>query len=584
MKILNLIKRTLISLHLSLKRFPVTLSLTASVAVMLIIISEYSKFGDRITRDMLSRIAMVLALGIPVSLCIKFLFERQDKVKNTAKVVLYFTAAAFLIIYYFFFLKNFNMVPVTRYAAVSIAFYLTALYIPYFYDKNNFELYTIKLLIRFFITILFSLVLQAGISAILFTIDKLLGIHVYDRLYYYVWLCIAGIFAPSYFLAGIPGRNDELYISEYPKVLKVLLLYIVMPIISVYTLILYIYFAKIVITLQWPQGLVGNLVLWYSIISTIVIFLIWPLIHENRWVKGFIFWFIKLVLPLIAIMFISLGIRIKAYGITENRYFVIIVGLWVLGIMLYWNISKQKRNIILLISLSVVAFLSVTGPWSAYSISISSQNKRFESILIKNNMIKNNKIVKPADNISDNDKREIGEIIRYFNTSHSLKDLKYLPDSFKLDDMKNVFGFDYQDYRFKPGQDMYFSYMLNDIKTPIDISGYDYLFNFRYPGNLQSQSSQRLKAQYSCENHEIRVYLDGSEVYKNNLESFVEKVHGRYAAASNPNLSVNDMTFTDENSRIKIKFILFSINGSKEPDSDKIKVQSIDFDMLIKIK
>ena len=85
-----------------------------------------------------------------------------------------------------------------------------------------------------------------------------------------------------------------------------------MPIITVYTAILYVYFVKILITLQWPVGMVAHLVIWYSIISTGVIFLISPLIEGNKWVKNFIFWFTKLVIPIMIMMFVSLGIRINA--------------------------------------------------------------------------------------------------------------------------------------------------------------------------------------------------------------------------------------------------------------------------------
>jgi len=58
-----------------------------------------------------------------------------------------------------------------------------------------------------------------------------------------------------------------------------------------------------------------------------------------------------LILPLLAMMFIAMGIRINAYGITENRYFVLAAGLWVTGSMLYLIISKEPRNVYLPASL-----------------------------------------------------------------------------------------------------------------------------------------------------------------------------------------------------------------------------------------
>jgi len=79
--------------------------------------------------------------------------------------------------------------------------------------------------------------------------------------------------------------GQTFYVSSYPRLLKALLIYIVLPIIIVYTAILYAYFARIIITWQWPAGIVAQLVLWYAVMSAIVLFMISPISDDNRWVK-----------------------------------------------------------------------------------------------------------------------------------------------------------------------------------------------------------------------------------------------------------------------------------------------------------
>ena len=66
-----------------------------------------------------------------------------------------------------------------------------------------------------------------------------------------------------------------------------------------------------------------------------------PILDKNKWAYRFKHWFPKFILPILIMMFISIGIRIRQYGVTENRYFVIILGLWVLGIMLYFTFTKN---------------------------------------------------------------------------------------------------------------------------------------------------------------------------------------------------------------------------------------------------
>ena len=72
-------------------------------------------------------------------------------------------------------------------------------------------------------------------------------------------------------------------------------------------------------------------------------------------------------------------------GITENRYYVM-VGLWVLSGMIHTSLPTQKEYYLPVLAL--VAVLSISGPWSSYSVSKFSQNKRFEAILTRNGMLR----------------------------------------------------------------------------------------------------------------------------------------------------------------------------------------------------
>lgn len=67
----------------------------------------------------------------------------------------------------------------------------------------------------------------------------------------------------------------------------------------------------------------------------------------------------KVILPLLLLMFFSIGIRIKAYGVTENRYYVIALSLWVFGVMIYFSLVKKFKNILLPVTLSIIIFISV---------------------------------------------------------------------------------------------------------------------------------------------------------------------------------------------------------------------------------
>lgn len=579
MIIMMRVRKGIASFYRSIKRFPVTLVLALSVAVLLIAESEVRlNLGySHPSLDVLSRIVMVTALGIPFTLSIKLLFEKYSRITVIGKAFVYIILSGFLGFYYSYLLKEINNVSVSRYIALSLSLYICFLFIPFLNKKkDSIELYVIQLFTRFFITVIYSIVLFLGLAAILFTVDKLLGITVRSSIYYYTWLLTVGLFSSSFFLAGVPEQDEKAEEYPYPKYLRILLLYIVIPLVVVYLVILYIYFAKIIITWEWPVGLVSHLVLWYSAFCVGLIFLI-SILKDNKWVKIFVSWLPKLILPILVMMFISMGIRINAYGITENRYYVVVLGLWVAAMMLFIIFNKNKRNIIILISLSVVALLSVFGPLSSFNISKLSQNNRLAKILVKNDMLIDGKIVGKSD-IPEYDKGEISEILIYFEGNHSLKDVKYLERDFELKDMEKVFGFEYQKPEI-PEIGKYISYSSNIIGA-IDISEYDYLFDFRM---MKEQTELGgLKVQYNYETAIAKVFRDDEMIYTIELSRFLEELRKKYPDSRE--VPQEDMVYTEENQHLKVKLIFSYIGGTETQSGKGVKVQGADFYVLLKEK
>lgn len=202
-------KTLLAKLFSSLKRFPETLLICAATVTVLIILNHGNLGAGMESSESLRRLAAVLALGIPLSLCIKVFFERAPFLKIPLKILIYIAAAAGLLIYYFFLLQDFDMVAVSRYAAIILALFLAFTFIPYFFRRQNYELYVIKLFISFLITYLYAAILFGGLSAILATISYLFSVNVPSELYLDIWLVVAGIFAPAFFLADIPEGDRK---------------------------------------------------------------------------------------------------------------------------------------------------------------------------------------------------------------------------------------------------------------------------------------------------------------------------------------------------------------------------------------
>lgn len=588
MKLYDRINSTMINMKASIKRFPITLIISTVLAISLIYLQESQLAVN--SKETLEKINMILGLGIPLSLCIGLLIERFFKQDKFISSLLYIVGATFLVLYYSVFLDDYSMLPMTRYFVTMIFLILSFFYIPRFKKDINYEYYVMDLYSSFAITFIYSFVLYFGVAIIFFTIDRLFDANIKGEVYYYMFLIVSLVFAISLFLSKIPSVDEEFKDLEYTKPLKVLILYIVIPLITIYTAILYVYFAKILVTMEWPKGLVSHLVLWYSTISVGIIFLITPILDENKAAKLFKIWFPKIILPVLLMMFMSIGQRVGQYGITENRYYIIILGLWVLGIMLYFSLKKPLKNIIIPISLSLVMLISVFGPLSSFTISKSSQNKRLENILNRNSMISNEQIV-PSDTVSADDKIDINNIISYFDTKHNLNDIKLFPKDTDINKVENLTGFRYE--RYNPysqehGRNFYYnSRNANDI---IDIKGYDYYLN------MNSWDEKRididgLTLQYNNSKHILTISQGEKILKEQEITSFVEDIHQKQDLISPGDreknmLKYEDMSYEveilrDTGNNINLKFIFTNING-KTTNNDELKIDGVDFILLIK--
>lgn len=579
MKIIKGLKGIAGSIKSAYKRFPIPLALAGISGILMIVLNELGSNRDSLG-ETITRMVMVLMLGVPITLGLKLLWERLEHVKAGLKLSAYAVSAAFLVMYYFLLLKELEMVTIVRYVIISSLFYLVAACITCWFDRRNYEMYIIRIFSRVLITGIFALIMFGGISGMLASIDGLLEVNVPEKAYINTFYIIGTFFVPPYAFAGIPYSSTELDDSKYPRSLEVLLAYIMVPIICAYTVILYLYFVKILVERTWPQGMVGNLVLWYSIVSIVVIFFIAPVIKEKRWLSRFVFWFTKLIIPCIIMLFIAVGIRIRAYGVTESRYFVVLIGLWALGVFIYWNINGVRRNILLPVSLAAFLLVSAAGPFSAFNVSIRSQSSRLKAIVERYGMLENGKLRKADGTISADDRDEIRSILWYIRNNHSFSEVGFLPDGFESEDVLDYFNFELYDYY----NDLEYFYFSSEAGNAVDISGYDFLISLsRGEEDNNVQFGDGYVAEYSIDDEAIEVYKDREKVYSFDAKGFAKALYEKYGQDMSQ-LPMDDMTIEDENGSIKIRIVFNGLSGTVGTDGEITEMQSADCSIYVMVK
>lgn len=397
----------------TLRRFPLVIGSGVTAALAGIVASWYDADAGEVS----SRLMAVALLGLPTFTALALAGERYGRrwIWDGAGTL---GLAAFFLLWPGFV----EPIPTMRYVQLSLAAHLAVAFLPVRrIGDTGFWQYNRSVLLRLLIAVVFSGALFTGLSIALVAIDNLLGVSIDDDTYGRLWLAVAFVFNTWFFLAGVPRDLAECdRETGYPVGLKVFAQFILAPIVAVYLLILTVYLGKIIVTTEWPSGWIGWLVSSVAAAGTLSLLLLYPASREpdNAWVAHFARWFHVAMLPSIAMLLLSIGKRIGQYGITERRYFVVVLAVWFAGIAVYHVLTRRETLRLIPTSLAILALVTTVGPWGAYSVSRRSQIHRLAGWLTANGMLVDGSIRDATGPVPAEDAREISAGFRYLLSTH----------------------------------------------------------------------------------------------------------------------------------------------------------------------
>lgn len=408
-------------------RFPLVI-LMSLAGTFFCILWNHSGYGSEETRIWYWQVIQTFYLGMLFLLALSIFAERRNH-GAPARVILQAAGLGLILLYYFSLPGHFYEHGVIRLILYALALHWLIAVIPFlgYAEANGFWQYNKILFLRILTAALYSGVLFAGLSVALLAIEKLFQLNIKFETYGDLWLFLAGIFNTWFFLAGFPREYSLLdKITDYPRGLKIFTQYVLLPIICIYLVILYLYGCKILVTGQWPAGWVSYLVLSFSAAGIFSLLLIHPIRHEtgNRWILGFSRFFYIALLPLLLLLFFAIFRRVAEYGITELRYFVLLLAFWLLGIALYFLVSRAKNIKRIPASLCLIALLSSFGPWGAFGVSLRSQRHRLIGLLKTDHLLTGGKVTPARGDISFKDREKISALMEYLLSTHGYASLQ----------------------------------------------------------------------------------------------------------------------------------------------------------------
>ena len=236
-----------------------------------------------------------------------------------------------------------------------------------------------------------TVVVEIGLQLALFSVKKLFGLeaqhgtlmsHLHGDLFAVAGLLIFPVAA----LLLFPSAKGDLD-ADQPgyKVWGNLCKWALIPIGFLFMGILAAYAVKILIQWKLPNGMVATPVLSLGAYGMLAMLLIIPWREGRPWARWFVLIYPPAFLLSSVLLFISLAVRIREYGITFDRYSALAAGIWLTASAFCFLIRLRQAPVVILFLLAITALIATMGPISGAKLSLRSQSERLQHLLESKN-------------------------------------------------------------------------------------------------------------------------------------------------------------------------------------------------------
>ncbi len=602
-KIQSPIKTTLLEIFETLVRFPVECCLSVAFTFAAIYLT-YNSIA--ITEHYLLRNFLIISIpAFSFFLSLSLIMEERQ-ITFTKRLIIRLLALLLFTIYFIFSPQKLLVTFVIQNVLLIFAFNNLVSFAPYIFRKNStYDFWTFNnhLLLNLLQSFLYSAILTFGICVAIFVIEKLFAIQIQEKYYLYVGYIFFGIFNIWFFLTDIPknfifNTQDE---SQH-KSLQVFT-HILIPLTAIYLLILYIYLGKILWTWSLPNGWVAYLVLSFSGLGILSFLISAPLpsISIAKWTLNIGKKFYVAFLPLIALLFVAIFLRINEYGITEKRYLVLAFAIWLLFITIYQLIHNLKKIKIIPISLTILVVLISFGPWGISAVSRTSQINRLKNILAENSMWSGEFATKTDDKLPFGVVKEISSIVSYINDYHGISAFKPIiaqnieqekTKNNELNENKlimNLLGLNYIELwesEINEQTTLFFYEDKGRDKKALDVSTFNY--HIIYSAYIYPEDSlNSYKQVYFSENDSILISYNNNKqalciaannkIIEMNFNEFVKSLKQDYPGYYVPS---NEFQIENGNEQLACKILFQNLSGTEE--NNLFQLVSMNATILIK--
>lgn len=581
------LNKMLQGLYQAVMRFPLTVfCLLSSTALTCYMISLH-----RTPELIVQKLMFVFLLGSFIGVTAQFACERFW-CSAKQRLGVYGLAVLLTLLYYFSIasLPMLGFAVVARTIVAVFAMFCLYIWLPSYQSGTDFNTVALIHFKSALTSLLYAGVLSAGLAALIAAID-ILFFRVDGDVYGYMLAIVWLLFATLNYLARLPRfhadeRKEQAYLAEaslFPRVLEILVAQIAIPLIAAYTLVLLSYFIKIGITGKWPIGQLGPMILGYAAAGWLLFILASRL--GSRIAVLYQRLFPKVLIPIVVMQLISVYIRLRAYGVTESRYYVALFGVFSLVVGGILTIRPKTKNGIIALLAAAFAIISVVPPVDAFTVSRNSQVARLEQMLQSAGVLVAGQLEAKTD-VDFKVRLETTNILNYLQQRGYLSQVAWLPENFSpYRDMQNALGFG-PTYGHTPDVGEYFNANLGS--QALAVSGYDALLQV---GTYRQQED--VSHAFTVNNREYQLVLRrtspmeaqvvvqdaaGVEIISTGLQDFAMALKDK-GIPEKEMLGAEQLTLEVANEKCKLRIVFQNISATF---CDSINA-GIDYSMFVMV-
>lgn len=352
---------------------------------------------------------------------------------------------------------------------------------------------------RVTIAALFTGAAWLGLALALIAIRGLFGVNIDSEVFSHLAVTLFLFVAPLLAVAGYPEAPEKLDSDvPFPSALRAFAQWVMVPLVSVYGVILLAYALQILFTWQWPKGTVGWLVSWAGVLGIASNLVLLPLVekHEYRWLRIFLRAFYGTLTIFAVLLLLAAYRRVAEYGWTEERVLLAVLGFWFLGIAAYFSVRPGATRQWVPASLGALALVLAVGPLSAHSIAVRDQTKRLDATLRRLGLAED---TRPRSTLSAVDRRTLWEQLDFFYDREMLWRIsgtrfpKLQPKGDRLQ-VADVFAAIGQPETFPYAVDEATRWQIETEGDVLPVGGYEHFFvGGTYGGNFDSGRRQEIR-------------------------------------------------------------------------------------------